>query len=98
VRQDGLPDALVPEGPFRLPGRRPADAIPPAPPASDASVAALLDEAAGAVLPALADVRYAEKLAAPALVVRALASELHLARLPPEVAALYIPGAVRSAA
>jgi hypothetical protein len=61
-----LPDASVPEEPFPLPGPLPADAILPAQRASDASDAVPPDEARGVALPALADERYAEKLAGPA--------------------------------
>ena len=51
--------------PFPLPDLRPADAIPLAQRASDASAAVLPDEAADAAIPALADAPSAEKLAVP---------------------------------
>ena len=92
-----LPDAPVPEAPFPLPALPQVGAILPAQPESGASVDVLRGAAGDVTVPALEAVRYAEKLAGPAPVVRALASEVHRAR-PPEVQALCIPGAVRFAA
>jgi hypothetical protein len=75
------------------------DAIPLAPLASDASVAVHPDAAADALLPALAVVPCAEKLAVPAQAVQAPAAKLHPARaLPAQTEAPYIPGAGQSAA
>jgi hypothetical protein len=68
-RPDALPDARGLAAPFPLPDLHRVDAIPPAPHASDASAAVLLDAAADAALPphpALADVPCAEKLVVPA--------------------------------
>jgi hypothetical protein len=97
---DGFPGALVPaEALLPLPDLHPADAIPRAPLASDASVAVHPDEAADAPIPALAAVPCAEKLAAPAQVVQASDAKLHSAqalRAQPE--APCIPDADPSAA
>jgi hypothetical protein len=97
---DGFPGALVPaEALLPLPDLHPADAIPPAQLASDASVAVHPDEAADALFPALAAAPCAGKLAAPAQVVRASDAKLHSApALPAQPEAPYIPGAGRSAA
>ncbi len=96
---DALPDATVPEVPFPLPALHLTDAIPPAQPASDASDAVPPDEAADAVLPALAAAMYVEKLAVPALDVPAPDAKSHPALpLPEEAPALYTPAAVPSAA
>lgn len=56
-----LLDAMAPEAPFRLPARRPADALQRALRESDASAAALLDVAEDVTVPVPADVPYAEK-------------------------------------
>jgi len=90
---------LAPVAAVPLPDLHPADAIPQAPHASDASDAVPPDEAADAVIPALAAVPCAEKLVVPAPDVLAPTAEA----LPPQVhqaqaEALYIPGAGRSAA
>jgi hypothetical protein len=74
---DGFPDALAPAVAIPLPDLLPADAIPPAPLASDASAAVHPDEAADAPFPALAAAPCAERLAAPAQVVPALDAQLH---------------------
>jgi hypothetical protein len=96
---DGFPDAPVPAAVARLPDLHPADAIPPAPRVSDASADVRPDEAAGVALLALAAVRYAEKLAVPALVVPEPAVKPYSVRkLPEPAAALYTPDADRSAA
>ena len=97
---DELPGATVPVvHRFPLPDLRPADVIPRAPLASDALAAVPPDEAAVAAIPALAAVPCAEKLAAPAQVVRAQTAEaLPPPVLPAQAAALCIPGAGRFAA
>jgi hypothetical protein len=77
----------------------PADAIPRAQLASDASVAVHLDEAVDATIPALAAVQCAEKLAALAQVVQAQDAKLHPEQaLPAQPEAPCIRGADRSAA
>jgi len=85
-----------------LPDRHPADAFPPAQRASDAWAAAPPDEAADAVLPALAAARYAEKLAVPVPAVPALLAEPRLPwtlrTLPLGAKALCKPDAAPSAA
>jgi len=89
---------LVPAAAAPLPDLHPADAIPLAPLASDASVAVHPDEAADAI-PALAAVPCAEKLAAPVQVVPEPTAKLPPAQvLPAEAEAPCIPGAGRSAA
>ena len=97
---DGFPGALVPaEALLPLPDLHPADAIPPAQLASDASVDVPPDEAVDAPFPELAAARYAEKLAAPAQVVPVLDAKLHPEQTHPErQEAPCIPGADRSAA
>jgi hypothetical protein len=96
---DGFPDASVPAAAIPLPDLLPADAIPPAQLASDASAAVHPDEAADALFPALAAVPCAEKLAALAQGVPALDAQLHSAQtLPAQPEAPCIPGADRSAA
>jgi hypothetical protein len=96
---DGFPDALVPAAPSRLPDLRPTDAILPAQLASDASAAVHPDEAADAIVPALAAVPCAEKLAVPAPVVPAQDAEEHFQSVvPAEAEVLYTLGAGRSAA
>jgi hypothetical protein len=97
---DGLPDATVPVvRRFPLPDLHPADAIPLAPHASDASAAVPPDEAADATVPALADAPYAEKLAVPAPVAQAPAAELRLRpTFPAEAKAPCKPGAALSGA
>jgi len=90
---------LVPATPSPLPGLHPADAIPLAPLSSDASAAVHPDEAADAIVPALAAVPCAEKLVGPAPVVPASAAKLHPARaFPAQAEVLYTPDAGRSAA
>jgi hypothetical protein len=93
---DGFPAALVPEAPFPLPDLRPADAIPRAQRASDASAAVPPDEAADAPLPALADAPSVGKLAAlePAVPAQMRISQF----LPAQALALCTQGADRSAA
>ena len=93
-----LPDAPVPEAPFRLRDLRPADEIPQVRLSSDALDDVRLDAAAGAIVPAQAAVPYAEKLAVPALVVQAQAVKSRPARLPEAATALCIPDAAPSAA
>jgi hypothetical protein len=96
---DGFPDALVPAAASPRLDPPPAGAIPPAPHASDASVAAPRDEAVDAPFPALAAARCVEKLAVPARVVLELASKLRSAlTLPPFAEVLCTPDAVRFAA
>jgi hypothetical protein len=96
---DGFQDALAPAAAVPLPDLLPADAIPPAQLASDASVVVHPDEAADALFPALAAVPCAEKLAAQGLVVQASDAKLHSAlTLPAQTTAPCIPGAGRSAA
>jgi len=90
---------LVPAEAIPLLDLLPADAIPPAQLASDASAAVHPDEAADAPIPALAAVPCAEKLAALAQVVRAPDAKLHPARaLPAQLEEPCRPGAGRSAA
>ena len=85
VHPDGFPGALVPAEPLLpLPDLHPADAIPPAQLASDASVDVPPDEAVDAPFPALADAPCAEKLAAPAQVVPAPDAKLHPALTLPD--------------
>jgi hypothetical protein len=100
VHPDGFPGALVPAEPLLpLPDLHPADAIPPAQLASDASVAVHPDEAADAPLPVLAAVRYAEKSAAPGQVVPAPDAKLRPAQtLPAQPKVPCKPGAGRFAA
>jgi hypothetical protein len=75
------------------------DGIPPAQLAWDASAAVHPDEAADALIPELAAVVCAEKLAVPAQVVPALDEKLHPAQaLLAQPEAPCIPGAGRSAA
>jgi len=94
--QDGFPDVAVPEEPFPLPDLRPADALPLALRASDASAAVRPDEAAHAPLPALADAPSAEKLAA---LEPDVPAQMPLAQLlPAQARALCTPGADRFAA
>jgi len=82
-----------------LPDLHPADAIPPAQLASDASVAVHPDEAADAPFPELAAARCAEKLAGPAQVVRASDAKLHSPQgLPAQTEAPCTPGEDRFAA
>ena len=97
---DGFPGALVPaEALLPLPDLHPADAIPPAQLASDASVAVHPDEAVDAPFPELAAARCAEKLAAPAQVVPVPDAKLPPAQaLPEQTEAPCIPVADRSAA
>ena len=97
---DGFPGALVPaEALLPLPDLHPADAIPPAQLASDASAVVHPDEAVDAPFPELAAVPCAEKLAAPAQVVPASDATPHSAKaLPEQPEAPCIPGADRSAA
>jgi hypothetical protein len=96
---DGFPDASVPAAAALLPDLLQADAIPPAPLASDASAAVRPDEAEAAPIPALAAGPGAEKLAAPAQVVPASDAKLHLAQaLLAQSEAPCIPGADRSGA
>jgi len=97
---DGFPGALVPaEALLPLPDLHPADAIPRAPLASDASGDVHQDEAADAPIPELAAAPCAEKLAAPAQVVPALDAKLHLAQtLPAQPEVPCIPDADPSAA
>jgi len=96
---DGFPDALVPAAAIPLLDLLPADAIPPAPLASDASVAVHPDEAVDAPIPALAAAPCAEKLAAPAQVVQASDAKQYSAQaLLAQPEAPCIPGADRSAA
>jgi len=96
---DGFPDASVPAAAIPLPDLLPADAIPPAPLASDASAAVLPDAAEAAPIPALAAAPCAEKLAALAQAVQASDAKLHLAQaLLAQAEAPCIPGADRSAA
>jgi hypothetical protein len=97
---DGFPGALVPaEALLPLPDLHPADAIPPAQLASDASVSVPPDEAVDAPIPELAAARCAEKLAGPAQVVPVPDAKLHPVRaLLAQPEAPYIPGADRSAA
>ena len=96
---DALPDAPVPEAPYPLPDRHRADAILPAPRASDASDGVLPDEAPDAAVHLeLADVRCAGKLAAPEPVFQVPdAKHLVQAHLE-EAAALCTPVAGQSAA
>jgi len=71
-RRDGFPDVSVLEAAWlQHRGLRRADAIRLAPRASDAWGAVHPDEAVDAIVRALTDARYAEKLAALALVVPA---------------------------
>ena len=95
-----LPVAMVPavrQSP--LPDQRPADAILPAPPASDAWAAVPPDVAADAAHPVPAAVPYAEKLAGRAPVVPARAVKLLPARaLQAAATALCKPGEGPSAA
>lgn len=56
-----LLDAMALEAPFRLPARRPADALQRALRESDALAAALLDVKEDGTVPVQADVPYAEK-------------------------------------
>jgi len=95
-----LPVATVPAARrFPLPDLRRADAILLAPLGLDASAAVHPDEAADAIVRALAAVPYAERLAARAPVVRAQIAKSHPARaLLAEAAALCRPGAGRFAA
>ena len=96
---DGFPDALPPAAAAPHPDLLPADAIPPAPLASDASGVVHPDEAVDAPFPELAAARYAEKLAAPAQVVPVPDAKLHPAQaLPEQTEAPCIPVADRSAA
>ena len=92
-----LPDAMVPEAPYRHPDLHPADANPRAQPASDASDGAHPGEAADVELPELADGPCVEKSADPELGVPALDAK-HSARLPEVAAALCTPVAGPSAA
>jgi hypothetical protein len=62
-RQDGLPDAQVPEAPFQRRGLRRADAILRERRVSDASGVVRQDEAVDALILELADARCVEKLA-----------------------------------
>jgi hypothetical protein len=100
--RDAHPDATVPAvRRFPLPDPRPADAIRQARRVSDASVGAHPDGAADAVLPALAAVRYAEKLAAREQVVPAPDAKAHRreqSSLREVAKAPCTRGAVRSAA
>jgi hypothetical protein len=80
-----------------LPAPRPADALLLALRALDASVVVHRVEAADAIVRALTDALYAEKLAGPAQVVLAKAAKPRPARAQ-EVAELYIPDAGPSAA
>jgi hypothetical protein len=89
---------LVPAVAARLPDLRPADAIPRAPLASDASAAVHPDEAADAAIPALAAGPCAEKLAAPAPAVQGQIAKLHLALHPAAAKAPCIQVAGRSGA
>ena len=89
---------MVPEAAARLPDLRPADAIPRAQLGSDAWAAVHPDEAADAVIPALAAGPCAEKLAAPAPDVPAQIAKLHPALHPAEAKAPCIPVAGRSGA
>jgi hypothetical protein len=96
---DGFPDASAPAEEAPLRDLRPADAIPQAQLASDASAAVHPDEAADAPILALAAVVCAEKLVVPAQVVPALDAKLHPTQaLPAQPEAPCIPGAGRSAA
>jgi hypothetical protein len=92
--RDELLDASLPAEPFPLLGLHPADAIPRALLASDASAAVLPVEAADETVPAPAAVPYAEKLAAPAQAVQALTA----VALPAEARVPCIPDADRFAA
>jgi hypothetical protein len=91
-----LLDAPVLEAPFPPPDPHPADAIRLALRVSDASDAVLPDAAEDAIVPALAVVRYAEKLAVPAQVAQAQAAKAR--PLPALAMALCIRDAVPSAA
>ena len=96
---DALPDALVQAGPFQLPDLRPADAIPLAQLALDASVDVHQGAAADAIVPALAAERCVEKLAVPEQAVQARVAKAHsMQALLEAVEAPYIPGAAPSAA
>jgi hypothetical protein len=97
---DGFPGASVPaEALLPLPDLHPADAIPQARLAWDASVDVHPDEAVDALIPALAAARCAEKLAARAQVVPASDATPHSAKaLLGQPEAPCIPGADRSAA
>ncbi len=98
-RPDERPDAKV-QAVRRspLPDLRPADAIPLAPRASDASDAVPPDAAADAPLPALAAVPCAEKLAVPAPDVLALIAEALPPLLRARAKAPCTPAAGQSAA
>jgi hypothetical protein len=75
-RRDGFQDELILEAALlRHPGRRLEDAIRLALHGSDAWDGVHPDEGPDAIVPALADARYAEKLAGRALVVRARAAK-----------------------
>ena len=94
--RDGFPDALVPEA---APVQLPSDAFQWETGASDASAGVLLDAAAAAIVPALQDAPYAEKLAAPEPAVPARAAKVRPDQLPPAAAkALCIPDGAPSAA
>jgi hypothetical protein len=95
----GFPDASAPAAAAPLPDLHPADASRQVPRASDASAAVHPDAVAGAAIPALAAVPYAEKLVVRAPDVRARTAEaLPPPVLPAQAEALCIPGAGRSAA
>ncbi len=97
---DGFPGALVPaEALLPLLDLLPADVIPPVQLASDASAVVRPDEAVDAPIPELAAAPCAEKLAAPAQVVRVPDAKLPPApALPEQTKAPCIPGAGPSAA
>jgi hypothetical protein len=90
---------LVQAAAIPLPDLLPADAIPPAQLASDASVAVHPDEAADALIPELVAAPCAEKSVAPAQAVRAPIAAAHPAQaFPPQKGALCKPDADPSAA
>ncbi len=94
----GLPDATVPEAPFRLPDLRRADASQRGQRAWDAWDGAHPGEAADAELPELAAGRYVEKLVGLEQAVPALDAKHRAQSLLEAAEALYRPGADRSAA